>query len=463
MCDKILHNKRDLLNLAAWVTGKWTTGKNKDQECADYVKLGRGWVCTSLKIPDASEATEDDSDEDDGSDEDANQRYYTVHSMERLHLQKKEEHEFFQKNPILKALFEKGHCGVVALVAKIEPAHRDILQCEFKPYTMKKLTEKIQNYDLDLKILGNDSLVNNDEKDIMAQNEVKRRLDKALPDIDKKFREDFLTKTMDELLVLLNNNNDQEWEDVKEKMGCLRNNIENLILIDIVNSFKSHWKNRIEHILTSKIEETASDDAAGRNIGFKSFGIIGNFINSVIPSRYGLYKAVKQSSVPVFQLCAYEGYISRILKECDEALDKFKVKIRDHANTIINHCFDLLQPQMLTLEHNATNTSATVKIGCELFVNTLKSYFILHSPSENELSECYKRVEVGGMNPEQEKECERLKAEMQGLINAREGVINALAIQEDEIVQFNEAEWEEDLVEAPAAAAAVATAATANP
>jgi hypothetical protein len=438
-CDK-LHEAEDFRTLEGWITGIDHDDPAGGGGVVDgHVKLGGGWTATSLKAPEDLEDPE----------------YFTVHSIERLNIQKHEEKEFFKSHPVLLSLYERNLCGVAALVAKIEPAHDRILHGEFKKFTMKKIGETVQKHDLELRMLG--SVGKGDEvKNNMARAEVKRRLSLVLSKLKEKFQLEFLKgKVGEPLVAILSGSNNKVWksEEVDDRLKCLRKEVEGVVS-EAICSLPSQWLQEISDILTATIMPKKNVEASaagasgggggGWNLGFSamSYGIIGNIFNGQLATRMGLYQAIKEA--PVFQLCAYEVYTTHIVKKCEGLLKCSAESIKTRTSSIVEHGFSMLNPQWLQLVPNSTYSTVTVKIDAACFANAIVVSFIQFSPSESSLSKSYVDIEVGGMNPRQLAECLKLEAKIRDLYKARDSVVRALNISVEEVNQFeNEVTWEE--------------------
>lgn len=396
--------------LEGWVTGKNSSGG----DAYGYVELGGGWTVTTIKAPDHLDP-----------------EYYTVHSIERLNIQKAKEREYFQTHKFLESLGDAKPCGVASLVAKIEPAHDKLLHGDFKVFTVTKICKTLQVYDYDLKMLGNVGLSDEVEKNNMARAEVKRRLGLVLPDIGLKFRNEFLKGKMNQFLDLLTTRQGKvlKCEELKVDLDLLENEI-TILFLDSISDLPSLWIEEIKDILTKKIVEKKTDNVF--NLGFA--GMIGNFFPAQVSTKMGLFNAIQRT--PVFQLCAYQDYTTRIIEQCVLLLEESVCLIRDHVLALIKRCFSLEVPDWLKLVHSEDYSSATVTLNLPNFSNAIASAFILHAASQSSLAESYLNVEVGGMNPQQLKECQDLEINIKKLKNARDGVIGALKIPADEVSEI---------------------------
>merc|ERR1719245_2239309 len=136
-------------------------------EMLGAVKLAKGWVATMLKPP--------------------NGRMFDVHNFERILIQQGNDANFFASDETYDKLMHEDYAGIAALVGRLEKECHDYLNTTWKEGAMKKVLEKLEEKEFELKLLG--VVIEEDEKDRLAKLEVERRLGPNSPvtDLYKRF------------------------------------------------------------------------------------------------------------------------------------------------------------------------------------------------------------------------------------------------------------------------------------
>eukprot|EP00434_Breviolum_minutum_P041419 symbB.v1.2.036843.t1/scaffold5297.1/size28705/1 len=392
------------------------------------VELPNGWVTTMQKPP--------------------NGEHFKYHNFERMYLQQKQEAEWFQ-NPDLperkqhwQRLVEKKTAGIADLVPRVQKMYLAHLQSFWKEHAMLQIFEKEASTEFHLSMLG--IVEDKEERKLLAKEEVQRRLgpdSMVTKQMYKSFVAEVLHKTVvnkvREILADFAVGQRCEGFEVPRLLSKKKEELQQL-LGDVVAKMEACMVTEVGDILEAK-SELCKDDPCDFNIKTGSLRL---YHPGVYKSQWDVQERLKAK--PIIQLCHFRDYLCEIMKNHCKMLEKAKARLRESVEKLIDRLVsrDFPSPYLEVTssflsqnDGNADYTDSCVIISCKIkqFLDDVLTRCYEHLPHPDRLQELYKDTPVGSETKDAKEECNRLKEELRLVRKAKDSVIRALAIEDEDL------------------------------
>ncbi|CAJ1397421.1 unnamed protein product [Effrenium voratum] len=421
-CDE--NNDADALR--ALTLGECTED-GESAESLGGIQLANGWVATMLKAP--------------------NGEHFKHHNFERIYLQQKQEADWFE-NPMVPdrkkhfaSLLAGRAAGVFALVARVDAGYLKHLQENWKEFAVRRIFEKEAEAEFRLQLLG--VVEDVDERQRLAQQEVQRRLgpDSEMTTMRNAFVKEVINETTEEQVR-------QVLKDFASGYSCeahnfrevLKNKKDELmsILENVLKEMQACMVDKVQDILLAS-SKLCKDGVSDFNICTGSLRL---YKQGACKSQWDVQEKLKEERI--IQLCCYRDYVQAIVREHEKVCSQTMRNLREAGQEYINLLVDRRSPYLQvksSFRHGKRKDSSDSRVviqtdGHRDFVDDFLVCCLEHVPHPEQQQDLYKCIEVGAETPEARADFERLQ-EVRGLVKtARESVIRALAIGEDELQQM---------------------------
>mmetsp|Transcript_5757 Transcript_5757/g.20045 ORF Transcript_5757/g.20045 Transcript_5757/m.20045 type:complete len:846 (-) Transcript_5757:1193-3730(-) len=445
-------SKTDQLNdvdvLRALVTGENTPDGESPAELGG-VPLEKGWIATMLKKPSAGGTGKRRAAYYEGKvPEGLPEQYFDVHNLERLHLQRRCERDFFaheEADPVMRELYERGSAGVGALVERLEEVYNDYLHSTWMRSTLMKVMAKLEASTFELNVAGKSAAHGEDDLQQRAADALRARLEDIVQpvcsDIITKFvlplREPIVTAECS-LLTDGRCHNPFSPTELDGKLRDLKRLVDEAAE-QAIDAAANHLKNEIHDANNGrasfqKCDQTGKFSLVAAVNRLSHIFTNGRFKFFETGSLSDLYQ--KANEEPPFPLCNYEGFVTGVGKELDKYIEDARLEARDavgkitarvvsHDNPLYRTEFQGHQIFVRTLFPSAMLADMV----CSAFMRELlKPDGLIRIGEVATMS-----VPIGTESKEAVANRERLEKEVQQLTAVFDGLCDALSVSDEEL------------------------------
>jgi len=411
-CDRLEEGIEDILS--HHITGSDV----KDGSTVGRANMGKGWTVSMLKPLN---------------------RKKEAHPMERIYTLKKAEKEFFDdhEEEIIRQLNKDGFCGTSALVERLQAQYSSYLNREWKEAALDKVLDRIKTAELEVLMLGN---FEEGEKEKVAKQEVDRRLGSALDQVASSYDNDIVVAFATQLDEYLEKTRSAQLscQEIKTTIETMRATLCEMIERTATATLGFYSKH-VKDLLTATCAMEPSSNECVVKPQKTSSAWFGNVLSAIKPLFMGNTKSelhLQAKNTKFVQLSQFEGFTDGIMSKLMNYLQEKLGSMKEAYTQLVD---EFLKPGSKWLSWTCSGNVWTPEI-LPTFVVAAKLVIYQNMPLVAEIRTLHADVSVGMEMREFVRKRNELRHELQKVLRAKQGLVDAFNITQEELDGYEQAQ-----------------------
>jgi len=411
-CDRLEPGIEDVLS--HHITGSDV----KDGSTVGRANMGKGWTVSMLKPLN---------------------REKEAHPMERIYALKKAEKEFFDdhEEEIIRQLNDGGFCGTSALVERLQAQYSSYLNREWKEAALDKVLDRIKTAELEVLMLGN---FEEGEKEEVAKQEVDRRLGSALDQVASSYDNDVVVVFATQLDEYLEKTRSAQLscQEIKTTIETMRATLCEMIETTATATL-DFYLGHVNELLTATCAMEPSSNECVVKPQKTSSAWFGNVLSAIKPLFMGNTKSelhLQAKNTKFVQLSQFEGFTDGIMSKLRDYLKEKLGSMKEAYTRLVD---EFLKPWSKWLSWTCSGNVWTPEI-LPTFVMAAKLVIYQNMPLVAEIRTLHADVPVGMEMREFVSKRNELRHELQKVLRAKQGLVDAFNITPEELDGYEQAQ-----------------------